>query len=268
MRRRAFLKNGLWVLAAPAIVRAQVMPSARRIVPRPATAAGVSPPDFPDLLAWFKADSLALANNDPVTSWSDSSGNGHNASQGTGSAQPTFKTNQYSGQPCVTFDGTSDWMGLAAQIDITGDSGPGYGMIVVSKVTGNAFSPGVYYYFANNALNEGFSRQAASYNWFKSGNFGSGGAGYSALPMSALECAANLYSGSGSNSSWYNGTTLVSSTRPVVSGTTSYTRLSDGTLAVPFKGDLCEVVIYGASLSSTNYLDLYNNYLKPKWGLP
>jgi hypothetical protein len=60
------------------------------------------------LEGWWKADALSLSDNDPVSSWTDSSGNARHLTQGTGSIQPTYKTNIVGGLPAVRFDGTGD----------------------------------------------------------------------------------------------------------------------------------------------------------------
>lgn len=64
---------------------------------------------WPDkLIAWYDAADIALADNDPVSSWTDKSGNGNTLAQGTGSKQPLYKTNIINGLPVVRFDGTDD----------------------------------------------------------------------------------------------------------------------------------------------------------------
>jgi hypothetical protein len=52
------------------------------------------------LKAWFKADSLALADGASVSTWLDSSANGNNATAGTA---PTFKVGVQNGKPGVLF---------------------------------------------------------------------------------------------------------------------------------------------------------------------
>lgn len=69
--------------------------------------ASFSPADIPGLRLWLKADALSLANNDPVATWPDSSGNGNDATA-TGTVRPTYKTNQINSTlPAVFFDGTA-----------------------------------------------------------------------------------------------------------------------------------------------------------------
>lgn len=73
MNRRHFLRNGLWVTAGaigfPAIVRSQVMPSARRIATRQVFESGSTLNT--GLAAYWKLDEASGTRN-------DSSGNGHN----------------------------------------------------------------------------------------------------------------------------------------------------------------------------------------------
>ncbi|MFC1788204.1 hypothetical protein ACFLZY_03220, partial [Patescibacteria group bacterium] len=63
-------------------------------------------------LLWLKADDLALSDGDPVTSWTDSSGNGW-VFEAPGGNEPIYKTNLYNGHATVRIDadnivGTAD----------------------------------------------------------------------------------------------------------------------------------------------------------------
>jgi len=61
------------------------------------------------MLLWLKADALALNNNDPVNTWTDSSGNGRNAvyTHPFSEVAPVFTTNVFNGKPVVRFNGNS-----------------------------------------------------------------------------------------------------------------------------------------------------------------
>lgn len=59
---------------------------------------------------WLDASKLTLSNNDPVTSWTDLSGNDNHAEQISVTNQPTFVTNQINGFPAIEFDGTDDYL--------------------------------------------------------------------------------------------------------------------------------------------------------------
>lgn len=59
---------------------------------------------------------LGLNNDDPVTTWSDQSGNGNDASQGTAANKPTFKaTTGPGGRPTVSWD-SGDWLTLLSAL--------------------------------------------------------------------------------------------------------------------------------------------------------
>ncbi len=66
---------------------------------------------------WFKADSLTVvADGTAVSTWADSSGNSHDATQATSNARPVYKVaaNGLNGYPCVRFDGTNDSLATTA----------------------------------------------------------------------------------------------------------------------------------------------------------
>jgi len=69
---------------------------------------GASPDDVEGvaLVIWYKADALALNNNDPVETWPDSSGNGHDGT--TPFVSPLFATGQLDGLPAVRWPGVSN----------------------------------------------------------------------------------------------------------------------------------------------------------------
>ncbi len=66
-----------------------------------------------NLQLWLKADAITgLNNNDPVSTWVDSSVNGRNATQ-SGAARPTYITSALNGKPVIRFDGSVDYMAVA-----------------------------------------------------------------------------------------------------------------------------------------------------------
>ncbi len=71
----------------------------------------ISPTDISGLQLWLKADSLSLNDGDPVATWTDSSGQSHNATNGPGDhRRPTYQTNELNSLPVVRFDGVDDGM--------------------------------------------------------------------------------------------------------------------------------------------------------------
>jgi hypothetical protein len=97
----------------------------------------LAPDDVSDLALWLKADALSLANNDPVSSWTDSSTSSNPATQATSGKQPIYKTNQVNGLPVVEFStsGTPDFM-QTGNLGVTTDRT----IILVSKKIGSKIS--------------------------------------------------------------------------------------------------------------------------------
>ncbi|MCB0802888.1 MAG: T9SS type A sorting domain-containing protein [Flavobacteriales bacterium] len=65
---------------------------------------------------WLDANSLNLNNNDPVSSWTDLSGNNNHAVQATSSKKPVFLTNEINGHPSISFDGSNDVLNISSHI--------------------------------------------------------------------------------------------------------------------------------------------------------
>lgn len=70
---------------------------------------------FPVPLVWFSADSLGLADADPVGSWVDNMG-GDPLVQTTADNKPVFKTNIINGLPVVRF-ATNDWLDVTFTLE-------------------------------------------------------------------------------------------------------------------------------------------------------
>jgi len=62
--------------------------------------AGPDLPNTNDLLAFYDASQLSASDGDPITTWPDLSGNGHDLTAPSGK-EPTFKTNQLNGNPIL-----------------------------------------------------------------------------------------------------------------------------------------------------------------------
>lgn len=98
-----------------------------------------TPLDLPNLVAWYKADSLLLTNGDPVSTWVDSSGNGHDMTQ-TGSNRPTYETNIQNSLPGVKFvPGSSQYLTTANIPGLEGITGCTFYMVFKKRTTGVAF---------------------------------------------------------------------------------------------------------------------------------
>ncbi len=116
---------------------------------------------------WLKADDLSLANNASVTTWTDASGNSHNATAQTPPStanQPLFQTNSVNSLPSLSFRGT-DWLvvGNVADLNFTPGANSwsyfaaynvaaGQTGTFFSKATSNAGTRSYQYTFDTNAF--------------------------------------------------------------------------------------------------------------------
>jgi hypothetical protein len=71
------------------------------------------PTDYANLQGWWDASQEVYANNDPVGSATDWSGNARHATH-TGANRPTFKTSIINGLPVFDFDGTDDYLQIGS----------------------------------------------------------------------------------------------------------------------------------------------------------
>jgi len=69
----------------------------------------VEPTALPGLQLWLDASKLdGLADTDPVSSWTDMSGNAKHAVQALGARQPLYRTGILNGRPGILYDGSND----------------------------------------------------------------------------------------------------------------------------------------------------------------
>ena len=101
-----------------------------------------SPSDETSLEAWYQNAVGITLNGSDVSQWDDSSGNGHDMSQGTAAAQPAYSAG------VLTFDGTDDNLasnqinfiaGSECTIAIRGDFTSGSGTLLGDDDGTNAF---------------------------------------------------------------------------------------------------------------------------------
>jgi hypothetical protein len=201
-----------------------------------------------------------LADGDPVTTWTDSSVNGNNATM-TGSNRPTFKTAIVNGKPVVRFTsagqsklnlttpitGASPWIVFAVMKRATGSSR-------IDSLDGNAAS-GVPFGVAN--LSDGsallFSREGFL-----------GGAGVS----TAFHIFCGIYGGSGA------GFHFVLADGVNLGGTLNLSANAGNFVSIGYDsitptygdGDIAEIIIYAAAISGTDRQNI-EKYLGTKYAI-
>ena len=81
------------------------------------------------------ASTLTEQNGNPITSWTDQSGNSNSATQLNVSSQPIMSTNQINSLPGINFDGSNDYLELVSSISDIGNT-----TFIVCNSRGSSYS--------------------------------------------------------------------------------------------------------------------------------
>lgn len=196
-----------------------------------------------------------LANNDAVSTWSSRTGT-NDATQGTAANRPTYKTNQFNGNPVVEFDGTNDRLEFNKL-----NASSAWSLCVVKRTSTNTYQQ---LFNVENTAGNNSTFGAAVHNDPSYGPviFGSGGSGSTAWAKgSSLRNDAwrSLYlvwlGGGTSGTSFYNGWddgVSFSLTNSGNVGATAKTTSFIGFDSGSWGGQMAQVVI--ALISSTDSL--------------
>jgi len=208
---------------------------------------------------WLKADALGLANNDPVTTWTDSSGLGNNVTQVVAGAKPTYKTNILNGLPVVRGDG-GDHLAHAGVVT----SSVQHTMMLVLKVSGtNSTVP----FYNGNTAGDGWGFIQGS-GGSRNVLFGGAVEKSDGTPSPTnFEVWTHTWNGSISEM-WVNGASEAvtdPSTAPggAPTGSTLVMGLAGSN---QWNGDIAEVLIWDSALNTTNR-EAAENYLGFKYGI-
>lgn len=199
------------------------------------------------MAAWFKADALALSDGDPVTQWTDSSGNANHLAEVNSSWNPTYKAGIVNSLPVVRYASGFKVLSLTTRLTTVRTA-----FIVMKHSTGSDAAIG--FFFADDTV----------YDWH---------AGSGTALLDPTFAHANIRTGSG----YVNGvlTTVTSMTKPtaftlysfvtagdVIVGNVSRDRFGANT----WEGDIAEIVLYTSALSSGDRVTT-EDYLIAKYAL-
>ncbi len=218
-----------------------------------------APDTIPNLHTWWRADSLALADNAAVASWADSGPNGFTLSQATSGSRPTYQTNEINGLPVVRFDGVNDALTSAAPGNLAAQT-----VIAVVKASATG---GVRTYRGGQlqvVLDEGIpTAYSNSVGLIAQASGGSVGTAAFRVLTFAWSDTANTWawyrdgaaSGSGSSS------TSASATRDQALGQADATGAREY-----FAGDVAELIGYSRVLTAAERASVHS-YLQEKYGI-
>lgn len=213
---------------------------------------------------WLRADAITgLASGDPISSWSDSSGNANHATQATATKQPYYKSSGTNSKPAVHFTGSN-----ALQTG-TGDALGDFTIFIIFKKLGSAdiaFGRLLDKDFAN-----GFwiGRNNTTANSFGGGvREGSDPYGiYGTFTDQAPHLLESIRTGT-THQLYRNGSLLTSNTvSSTATSTAAYGIGGDYANAgnYLYRGDISEIVVYNTALSTADRQAM-ESYLNVKYG--
>lgn len=226
-----------------------------------------NPANISGLKVWLKADSLALSDNDPVATWTDSSGNGNNATQPTGTNQPLFKTAIINGEAVVRFDGSDNWM--QAPIVHTGANLTVF--IVAKRISETGGIPGNVVFVTVNPANNDYNNtdffvlyEQLIFGTYRNGNKSIA----SPHPGNGVPYLFATKFDGGNNTAYLNGVAKT----PVAS--TGAFNFETAVIAARYTGgvsnfdniDIAELLVYDSALSDTQIGNI-GHYVAAKYGL-
>lgn len=194
---------------------------------------------------WLKADSLVLNNNDPVGTWTDSSGTG-NSPTATGTDRPTYKTSIVNSKPVVRF---------ASPQKLTVTFAASFTQPATVFAVCDLGRPWEGQGATRQML---YSRTAATFQMF-AGTSQFGGANGVA---GTFRVVAAIFNGA-SSKLWLNGGSAAISANAGTAAQPNLSMMRDvgGTT---YPGDVAELIAYSASLSLTD-INTIGSYLATKY---
>ncbi len=216
---------------------------------------GFLPTDISGIKLWLAANrGLNLSDGDPVGTWPDQSGNGNDATQGTGAAKPTYKTNILNGKPIVRFDGTDDNLRTA-----------NFGLVqpehvfCVFKLKRDTVNDTLFDGLGGNLMR--FYRSGAGPVL---GLYAGGAVGSIAVATTDFYIGSCLFNGVSSELRINGGSTVSGDVG--ANNASGVTLGAYGTVVDFAETDIAEIFIYDSALSTANRLSV-ERYLSSKYGI-
>ena len=212
---------------------------------------------MPGLKMWLPAHKLTgLSDDDPLTTWTDSSPNNNDASQSSATLKPLYKTNILNGKPVIRFDGTDDYMNVSAITGVDWSDGEKALIMVVKCNTAesNFFSVGSANYqtwqLQSSPTNNYFQRLASSNgsSWNED-NVGD-------VALDAFKIVSIIGDGS-TEKAYVNGVLQFTDTHGAFSLNNSDIKIGAHYSLAPYMldGDIAEILVGNKCLSDTEHIE-------------
>lgn len=219
------------------------------------------PPDLANLVRWYKADSFSLADGTAIggtgNEWIEQTGSGKDLTQATAARRPIFKTNIYGSKPAIQFISANQYWLTMPLLTLT----PPFTIVIVGT-TGSSIILG--HDTQNMQVRAGHSGN----NLFLFSGVGVDSAVCVTANTSvrgetfrAADAAGSMFFRDGKVDITGGG------------GSTGAVNLllntvSDPQFGLHINGYLAEICIWSQNQLTTDLDILYDNYFKPRWGLP
>jgi len=227
-----------------------------------------SPSDLSGLQLWLKADALSLSNNDSVTTWTDSSGNGRDL---TTAFAPTYKTSIVNSKPAVRFDGVHNELSITANLATTWGITNAFTVFIAMKNAGGTgtFRP-IYQFNEGDTSNQldlwyQYSDDTA---YMGCGNLASGGRVSGSVTSNTNWMVVSGRRSGSSGDIWQDGVNVVTSSAysdSLDSATASF-KIGVNTAANWLAADIAEFILYSGALTTTERRNV-ESYLGTKYAI-
>lgn len=225
------------------------------------------------MMLWLKSDNSVTSGGigTAVSAWADVSGSGNNATQATGTNQPTLQNGPNS-LPTVQFDGTNDFMQLPQGL---ANFTQGASVFVVTKPTTIA-SGKRFFEFATSPSHDNIriiesAPTGAQFDVNLSDGTASSVLSTSALTASSYQVIEAMHNGAGIGTFLTNGVQGAQNTMnniPNVTRTSNYLgRDYSGTSTNYLTGEIAEIIMYNRNLTVSER-QAVEGYLFTRYGLP
>lgn len=224
-----------------------------------------TPASLSGLALWLDAsDAATITTATGVSAWADKSGNGRNATQATGTAQPTVQSAAQNGKNTLRFTGAnSQFLTLASALNF---SSTGYTILAVIRRGGPTGTNKVE--VLGSAANAGVT----ALEWWTTGVFYSNGVGGLSRGQSSTTQASTAYNvvsavcpSAADGKIYFNGADI-SSVAYAAATMSSLDRIGYSDSGYT-NGEIAEIVVYGRALNTTERGNV-EAYLKTKWATP
>jgi hypothetical protein len=213
------------------------------------------------LVTHLEADSLGLADGAAVSSWTDLSGLGNHATQGTSGLEPVYVASSaaFNSHATVKFDGTDDFMDMVDAVNVGS-----FTLFLVGKLNANGSDQ--YFVSGYDAGLGGNNRfRIAEYGWSNYMKFRVGATDMTST-VKTKDTDTHMFAMNSVAEVWHDGDPAASSSNTQTN--TPDIRLgsiygTDGFL----NGEIAEVVLYDRVLSTAETTQIMNE-LNTKYAVP